>query len=60
MINILIEGMTDNKGGKETYIRNLFRHLDKEKYSIAFVSYDDHIAYEEILQNEGAKIIHSV
>lgn len=58
MINILIEGMTDNKGGKETYIMNLFRHLDKEKYSIAFVSYDDHIAYEEILQNEGAKIIH--
>ena len=58
MINILIEGMTDNKGGKETYIMNLFRHLDKKKYSIAFVSYDDHIAYEEILLNEGAKIIH--
>ena len=49
MINILIEGMTDNKGGKETYIMNLFRHLDKKKYSIAFVSYDDHIAYDYFL-----------
>lgn len=58
MIEVLIEGMTNNKGGKETYIINMYRALDKNVYSLTFVAYDDEIAYEDYLKIEGATIVH--
>lgn len=58
MINILIEGMTCYKGGKETYIINIFQAIDKQKYHITFVAYDQEIAYEEMVKKEGAEVIH--
>lgn len=58
MINILIEGMTSNRGGKESYIVNMWSAMDKEKYSFSFVAYDDQIAYEEVLKQNGAEVIH--
>lgn len=58
MINILIEGMTNNTGGKETYIVNMYKALDKTKYTFTFIAYDDVIAYEDFLKETGAKIIH--
>lgn len=58
MIEVLIEGMTSNKGGKETYIVNMFDALDKTKYRFTFVAYDDEIAYESYLVKQGAKVVH--
>lgn len=58
MINILVEGMTNSKGGKETYIINMFNFMDKTKYRFIFIAYDDEIAYEEYLKNAGAEVIH--
>lgn len=58
MINVLIEGMTNNKGGKETYIINMFNFMDKTKYRFTFIAYDDEIAYEDYLKNAGAEVIH--
>ena len=57
MVNILIEGMTENAGGKETYIVNIYRALDKNKYRFSFVSYSDKIAYEDSLIESGAEIV---
>ena len=57
MINILVEGMTSGKGGKETYIINIFRAFNKDKYSFSFVAYDDNIAYQEEIEAAGAEII---
>lgn len=58
MLNVLIEGMTNNKGGKETYIINMYNALDKKKYKFTFVAYDDVIAYEDYLLKTGAEVIH--
>lgn len=58
MINLLIEGMTNNVGGKETYIVNLFNFLDRTKYNITFVAYDKEIAYEKMLYKCGAEIVY--
>ena len=58
MIKVLIEGMTENKGGKETYILNVCKHLDKLRYDITFVSYNNKIAYEEIIKEKGFQIIY--
>ena len=58
MTEILIEGMTENKGGKESYILNSFKAFDKKKYNFTFIAYDDEIAYEDYLIRNGGRIIH--
>ena len=58
MIKILIEGMTNNRGGKETYIINMYNAMDKDKYQFTFIAYDEKIAYEDYLLETGAEIIH--
>ncbi|MBQ5961146.1 MAG: glycosyltransferase family 1 protein [Firmicutes bacterium] len=57
MIRILVEGMTEGKGGKEAFIMNTFRAFDKSKYSFSFISYNDRIAYQDELESFGAEII---
>ena len=47
MIKILVEGMTEGKGGKETYIINIFRAFDKSKFLFSFISYNEKIAYQD-------------
>ena len=58
MIRVIVEGMTNNKGGKESYIINAYKAFDKERYSFTFIAYDDEIAYEDFLIDNGAEIIH--
>lgn len=58
MIEILIEGMTNNRGGKESYITNIYNKLDKEQFNCSFIAYDEEIACETELRNNGADIIH--
>ena len=58
MINIAFEGMTNNTGGKETYIINVFNALNKEKYKCYFIAYDKEIAYEQYLKDNGAIVVH--
>lgn len=58
MIKILLEGMTNNKGGKESYIINCYDKFDKNKFDFTFLAYDEKIAYEEYLKDTGATIIH--
>ena len=55
---VLIEGMTDNYGGKESYIMSIYRIIDKNKYLFDFIAYDDHIAYENEILKSGSQIIH--
>lgn len=57
MIKILVEGMTEGKGGKETYIINIFRAFDKSKFLFSFISYNEKIAYQDELEAAGAEII---
>lgn len=58
MFEILVEGMTNNKGGKESYIINVFNSFDRERFHFSFIAYDDRIAYEDYLTGQGAIIIH--
>ena len=58
MKTIVIEGMTEGIGGKETYIINTFRAMDKKKYRFIFISYNDQIAYEQELVDNSAIIAH--
>lgn len=58
VINLAFEGMTNNTGGKETYIINVFNALDKTKYRCYFIAYDDEIAYEQYLKDNGATVVH--
>lgn len=58
MIEVLIEGMTNNKGGKETYIINVFKMIDKSKFNFTFIAYDDEIAYEDYIRETGAEVVH--
>lgn len=58
MITIVFEGMTEGTGGKESYIINVFRELDKKRYCCFFISYNEKIAYEQELIDRGATIVH--
>ena len=57
MIKILIEGVTDNKGGKESYILNMFRAFDKSRFAFTFVAYDRDMVYREELLEAGAQVV---
>lgn len=59
MKKILIEGMTRDKGGKETFIINIYNKLfHLNRYEFAFIAYDETIAYEDYLKETGASTIH--
>lgn len=58
MVEILMEGMTENKGGKETYMIHMFQVFNKNKYNFTFVAYNEKIAYEDYLIENGATIFH--
>lgn len=59
MIKVLIEGMTSDKGGKETFIINIYKQLIKcNQYEFTFIAYDETIAYEDFLKATGSAVIH--
>lgn len=52
---ILIEGMTSNLGGLETFIHLLYSVL-KESWQIDFITLDENIPFEREFLNQGCKI----
>lgn len=55
MKKILIEGMSGNLGGIETFVHLIYTVL-KEDYQVDFITVDDHIPYEEEFLSRGCKI----
>ncbi len=53
---ILVYGMTDNKGGIEAYIMNMYRNIDRQKLQFDFVVDWDTMAYSEEVIENGSKI----
>lgn len=58
MKKVLMIGMNADKGGIETYIMNLYRHLDKEY--VLYFPYVENIAYQDELEALGGKFIYGV
>lgn len=51
--------MTENKGGKETFVINHYKKLlPTKQYDFTFIAYDDVIAYEDYLIETGATVVH--
>lgn len=55
MKKILIEGMSSNLGGIETFVHLLYSVL-KEDYQVDFITVDEHIPFEEEFLANGCKI----
>lgn len=56
-IRILFEGLSENTGGIENWVYNLYKYIDKEKYEICFlIDKNLHIAYQDIYEKDGCKI----
>lgn len=56
-INILQIGMSDNQGGIETYIYNLYKNSNKEEFKFDFIDISENkIAFYDELEELGAKI----
>lgn len=51
---ILIDGMTENPGGLESFIMNLVRNMDKTRWTFEFVVTDRPVAYENELETIGS------
>ncbi len=55
-IKILYEGLSENLGGIETFIYNLYRNMDKEKFEIAFLlDKEVKIPFQREYENGGCK-----
>ncbi len=54
---ILVYGMTDNRGGIESYIMNFYRHIDKEKLTFDFIIDFKEMAYEHEVTAAGSKVL---
>ena len=57
---ILISGISFNVGGVETYIRSVFRNIDKSMFHLDFINdhVRDDIAFQEEILAEGSNIYH--
>lgn len=58
MIRILQIGMTPNLGGVETYVMNIYRKIDREKFQFDFIDWygEKNIAYSDEIKKLGGKI----
>ena len=56
MKRILVYGMTDNLGGMEAYIHNIYQHLDKEKIQFDFVCDFPSMTFSDFYLKNGCKI----
>ena len=58
MKHVLVYGMTDNPGGMETYIVNLFLRVQGNGVMLDFITDFETVAYEDVLTGRGARIYH--
>lgn len=56
MKHILVYGMSDNPGGIETYLLNIFLRVQDKLVHMDFVSDFPAVAHSEILEERGAKL----
>lgn len=56
MERILVYGMTDNMGGIESYLMNLYRHLDRDRVQFDFVTDFPTMAYADEVSACGSDI----
>lgn len=57
-MKLLIIGMTSFPGGMETYIMNMYKYLEKDKYKCTFINEcSEPIAYEDEIKKAGGEII---
>lgn len=57
MERILQIGMSSNLGGIETFIMNLYKNIDKEKFQFDFIDFSENgIYYKEEIEKMGGKI----
>ncbi|OOF81827.1 VI polysaccharide biosynthesis protein [Rodentibacter ratti] len=56
MKRILVYGMTDNLGGMEAYIHNIYQHLDKDKIQFDFVCDFPSMTFSDFYLKNGCKI----
>ena len=56
MKTILVYGMTNNRGGIESYIMNIYRHMDKSRLQFDFVTDFPEMAYADEVQSGGSRI----
>ena len=55
-IKILYEGVSNNLGGIENYIHNLYKYMDKDKFEVSFlIQKGMKIAYHEEYEKDGVK-----
>lgn len=59
MKRILVYGMTDNRGGIESYVMALYRNADKEKVQFDFVTDFPTMAYDDEVKR-GGSLIHYI
>lgn len=57
-IRILQIGVHDMVGGVETYIRNYYKHIDREKIQFDFATVFDSMAFENEFLSMGANVYH--
>lgn len=56
-IKILVIGMSDNLGGIETYLYNLYKNADKDKFQFDFTNITENdIVYKDELEKSGCQI----
>ena len=55
MKRILVYGMTDNLGGLEVYIYNIYQHLDKDQIQFDFVCDFPNMALSDFYLKNGCK-----
>ncbi|WP_159991236.1 glycosyltransferase [Pelistega ratti] len=56
MKRILVYGMTDNLGGMETYIHNIYQHLDRDKIQFDFVCDFPTMTFSDFYLKNGCQI----
>lgn len=59
MYNILVVGMTENPGGIESFLINIFRNIDKERFHMDFLcDFMGKCAYEDEIIESGSAVYH--
>lgn len=56
MKKILVYGLTDTKGGVESFLINYYKNFDRERVQLDFISNTETTVYEEEIRDIGGKI----
>ena len=58
-IRVLQVGLTSNIGGTETFVMNLYRHIDRKKIQFDFlVDHDKRLPFEEEIVKMGGRVFY--